>query len=230
MSLCAGADLLERLHRDLQQQGIHLALCNPAVAVIELLERAGLPDALGRQWIFVRMHDAIQRCLRGMVAKGHSIKPTPAIDSAAVPPKQAAFIRNASVHRSVSTCGDAADIIAPGFGPLSPEELHAFSLIATQSAPQAIVQGMSVSVGGMGDMYSSGPAHTSAFQQAASYIDEPSCYQPLPGRPSAAGGGKGSVGDCVSRTAASPSLTACSCVPEAHGEVVLLGLKDEPSA
>jgi hypothetical protein len=57
--------------------------------VINLLERTGFPEALGREWIFVRMHDAIVRCLATMVAQGHAIKPTMAIESAAVSPKAA---------------------------------------------------------------------------------------------------------------------------------------------
>jgi hypothetical protein len=44
---------------------------------------------LGREWIFVRMHDAVVRCLASMVALGHPIKPLMAVDSAAVSPRAA---------------------------------------------------------------------------------------------------------------------------------------------
>lgn len=57
--------------------------------MIDLLERTGFPDTLGREWIFVRMHDAVVRCLATMVALGHPIKPTVAMDSAAVSPRAA---------------------------------------------------------------------------------------------------------------------------------------------
>jgi hypothetical protein len=57
--------------------------------VINLLERTDFPYTLGREWIFVRMHDAVVRCLASMVALGHPIKPTVAIESAAVSPKAA---------------------------------------------------------------------------------------------------------------------------------------------
>jgi hypothetical protein len=64
-------------------------LLRAGAAVINLLERTDFPDVLGPEWIFVRMHDAVVRCLATMVALGHSIKPTVAIESAAVSPKAA---------------------------------------------------------------------------------------------------------------------------------------------
>lgn len=63
--------------------------------MVELLERTGFPEVLGREWIFVRMHDAVVRCLATMVACGHPIKPTAAIDSAAVSPRAAQVRRSA---------------------------------------------------------------------------------------------------------------------------------------
>jgi len=56
-------------------------------SVIDILERTGFPDLMGRDWIFVRMHDAVMRCLSCMISHGQTIKPTSAINSAAVSPR-----------------------------------------------------------------------------------------------------------------------------------------------
>lgn len=59
-----------------------------AAAVIDLLDRTDFPDNLGREWIFVRMHDAIVRSLATMVSLGYPIKPASAIHSSAVSPRR----------------------------------------------------------------------------------------------------------------------------------------------
>ncbi|WIA34220.1 hypothetical protein OEZ86_012573 [Tetradesmus obliquus] len=103
-----GAHLLESLHEEMGHQGVQLGLCNPGAAVVELLERTGFPEVLGREWIFVRMHDAVVRCLATMVACGHPIKPTAAIDSAAVSPRAAQALLDSPLARQ-STRGTPAD-------------------------------------------------------------------------------------------------------------------------
>eukprot|EP00878_Enallax_costatus_P031644 GHUV01034614.1.p1 GENE.GHUV01034614.1~~GHUV01034614.1.p1 ORF type:complete len:332 (+),score=86.74 GHUV01034614.1:840-1835(+) len=100
-----GANLLEKLHEEMRDQGIQLGLCNPGAAVINLLERTSFPNTLGREWIFVRMHDAVQRCLAQMIAQGHTVKPTSAIHSAAMSPKHAEALRNSPTGRHSSLGG-----------------------------------------------------------------------------------------------------------------------------
>lgn len=61
-----------------------------ACAVVALLERTGFPDLLGREWIFVRMHDAVQTCLAAMLSDGQAVRPLSAYDSQAISPRAAA--------------------------------------------------------------------------------------------------------------------------------------------
>jgi sulfate transporter 4 len=46
--------------RDLRKDDIQLALANPSAYVAKKLELENVPENLGREWIFVRMHDAVQ--------------------------------------------------------------------------------------------------------------------------------------------------------------------------
>lgn len=67
----------------------HLVLIT-ACAVVALLERTGFPDLLGREWIFVRMHDAVQTCLAALLSDGQAVRPLSAYDSQAISPKASA--------------------------------------------------------------------------------------------------------------------------------------------
>ncbi|KAF8066266.1 SULTR2 [Scenedesmus sp. PABB004] len=100
-----GAHLLEQVHEEMAAQGIQLALCNPSAAVIALLERTGLPDAIGRGMIFVRMHDAVTCALAEMAAHGLPVKATSAIHSAAVSPRAAAALLASPLARASSRGG-----------------------------------------------------------------------------------------------------------------------------
>ena len=57
-----GLSALMEIIQELEEQGIQLALANPSVSVIRKLELDNIPQRLGREWIFVRMHDALQFC------------------------------------------------------------------------------------------------------------------------------------------------------------------------
>jgi len=84
--------------------------------VIRILERTGFPDELGRQWIFVRMHDAVTVCLAQMVAHGQTVLPTCAIDSAAVSPRHRAALSSPGPSRNRLSRGGPADISDAGSG------------------------------------------------------------------------------------------------------------------
>eukprot|EP00850_Spirogloea_muscicola_P014503 SM000104S09373 [mRNA] locus=s104:408358:413764:- [translate_table: standard] len=58
---------LKELHSEYAARGIQLALSNPSQKVMRTLAKAGIPDLIGRDWYFVRVHDAVQvsiSCLR----------------------------------------------------------------------------------------------------------------------------------------------------------------------
>lgn len=62
--------MLDDLQRELQEQAIQLVISNPNPPVAKLLERSGLLDEMGKSWVFVRVHDAVDTCRAIMVEKG----------------------------------------------------------------------------------------------------------------------------------------------------------------
>lgn len=55
-----GAKFMETLWEEYKERGVQLLLSNPCPRVVWALQREGLLAKLGREWIFVRVHDAIQ--------------------------------------------------------------------------------------------------------------------------------------------------------------------------
>ncbi|WIA41485.1 hypothetical protein OEZ86_008861 [Tetradesmus obliquus] len=62
-----GAHFLEELHQSYKARGIQLILTNPSPRVVRLMERSGLIAKIGRDWIFVRVHDAVVNCQRSLM-------------------------------------------------------------------------------------------------------------------------------------------------------------------
>jgi sulfate transporter 4 len=54
--------------RDLSSREVGLALANPSRVVADLMTKAGLVDSIGKENIYVRMHDAVAGCLAKGVA------------------------------------------------------------------------------------------------------------------------------------------------------------------
>ena len=48
--------------RENTARGTQLVFANPSRQVTRMLENAGIPDKLGRNFICVRMHDAVDMC------------------------------------------------------------------------------------------------------------------------------------------------------------------------
>ncbi|XP_010905703.1 sulfate transporter 4.1, chloroplastic isoform X2 [Elaeis guineensis] len=55
---------LKDLHQEYNSRGIQIAIANPNPEVARLLSRSGLIDLIGKEWWFVRVHDAVQVCLQ----------------------------------------------------------------------------------------------------------------------------------------------------------------------
>lgn len=53
--------------QDYKARGMQLILSNPSPRVVHLMERSGLINKIGRDWIFVRVHDAIVNCQRSLL-------------------------------------------------------------------------------------------------------------------------------------------------------------------
>lgn len=57
-----GASWFEEVWLEHKSRGIQLVLSNPNPRVLRILDRTGFLDKLGREWIFVRVHDAVVYC------------------------------------------------------------------------------------------------------------------------------------------------------------------------
>ncbi|KAJ3680836.1 hypothetical protein LUZ60_015325 [Juncus effusus] len=55
---------LKDLHQEYRARNIQIAIANPNKQVHLLLSKAGLVTLIGKEWFFVRVHDAIQICLQ----------------------------------------------------------------------------------------------------------------------------------------------------------------------
>eukprot|EP00775_Hariotina_reticulata_P008330 gene8330-8515_t len=62
-----GCSFLEEINEDYKQRGMQLILTNPSPRVIRTLERSGIINKIGREWIFVRVHDAVVNCQHSMM-------------------------------------------------------------------------------------------------------------------------------------------------------------------
>ncbi|PKA63258.1 putative sulfate transporter 4.2 [Apostasia shenzhenica] len=66
---------LKDLHQEYKSRGIQIIIANPNREVHLSLSKSGLLDIIGKEWCFVRIHDAVQVCLqyvqkmKGMAAK-----------------------------------------------------------------------------------------------------------------------------------------------------------------
>ncbi|KAL6977305.1 Sulfate transporter 4.1, chloroplastic [Sarracenia purpurea var. burkii] len=55
---------LKELHQEYKSRDIQMAIANPNREVLLTLTRSGVADLIGKEWCFVRVHDAVQVCLQ----------------------------------------------------------------------------------------------------------------------------------------------------------------------
>lgn len=148
---------------------------------MKLLERTSFPDTLGREWIFVRMHDAIQRCLAQMIAHGHSVKPTSAIQSAAITPKHMETLRNSPTGRHSSLGGPEDTVIgvATHSDPRLPFTSPFANDVAASEAQPLMTLGPVGLLGTAGDGTEVAPVHSLAAGFAARTTGGTVISQPL---------------------------------------------------
>ena len=65
-----GIHALEGWIENFAENGTQMVMCNPSSKVIKALETAGVPDMLGRDYIFVTVHDAVAFCSRQLAENG----------------------------------------------------------------------------------------------------------------------------------------------------------------
>ncbi|THF97391.1 hypothetical protein TEA_023748 [Camellia sinensis var. sinensis] len=55
---------LKDLHQEYKSRDIQMAIANPNREVLLALTRSGVVELIGKEWFFVRVHDAVQVCLQ----------------------------------------------------------------------------------------------------------------------------------------------------------------------
>ncbi|KAL5133703.1 Transaldolase [Glycine soja] len=67
---------LKDLYQEYKLRDIQIAISNPSPEVLLTLSRSGLVELIGKEWYFVRVHDAVQVCLQHVQSlKGASNSP-----------------------------------------------------------------------------------------------------------------------------------------------------------
>ncbi|XP_057522379.1 probable sulfate transporter 4.2 [Amaranthus tricolor] len=60
----SAAQALKDLYHEYKARGIQIVISNPNQEVLKTLTRAGLVELIGKEWYFVRVHDAAQVCFK----------------------------------------------------------------------------------------------------------------------------------------------------------------------
>ncbi|KAF2295969.1 hypothetical protein GH714_035447 [Hevea brasiliensis] len=72
---------LKDLHQEYKSRDIQIAISNPNRDVLLTLSKAGVVELIGKEWYFVRMHDAVQVCLQQVQSIKQALKqPDPLLD------------------------------------------------------------------------------------------------------------------------------------------------------
>ncbi|KAJ8436499.1 hypothetical protein Cgig2_003197 [Carnegiea gigantea] len=68
---------LKDLYHEYKSRGIQIVIANPKREVLVTLTKAGLVDLIGKEWYFVRVHDAVQICLQHVQGGPNELSRTP---------------------------------------------------------------------------------------------------------------------------------------------------------
>lgn len=63
----SGAHALTHIVEECKKSGVQICLSNPNGNVLRVLETAEVINTMGRDWLFLRVHEAVQACLLAMV-------------------------------------------------------------------------------------------------------------------------------------------------------------------
>ncbi|CAD5194223.1 unnamed protein product [Musa acuminata subsp. malaccensis] len=82
---------LKDLNQEYRSRGIQIAIANPNREVHLLLSRSNLIEMIGKEYFFVRVHDALQVCLQHV----QSLNPSsPKVSSGHTPPRTRSFLQS----------------------------------------------------------------------------------------------------------------------------------------
>ncbi|CAI9092482.1 OLC1v1027735C1 [Oldenlandia corymbosa var. corymbosa] len=86
---------LKDLHQEYKSRGIQIAISNPNRDVLLTLTRSGVVDLIGKEWYFVRVHDAVQVCLQHV----QNLNEVPKV-SETLPHDRQSFLKRLLKHRT----------------------------------------------------------------------------------------------------------------------------------
>jgi len=130
--------MLEDMHRDLKERGIHLAFSTVGNRVEDTLKRSGLIGKMGEQWIHPSVHSAVQHCIRHRIS--HQTSDSTGADMPSSPDGLTSTTRNGGTKGDMIHVRNVEILIDP---PLS--EGHSDGAPRVQKTPATIEQ-MVVSV------------------------------------------------------------------------------------
>ncbi|KAJ6767955.1 SULFATE TRANSPORTER 4.1-RELATED [Salix koriyanagi] len=65
---------LKELHQEYKSRDIQICISNPNRDVLLTLTKAGVVELIGKEWYFVRVHDAVQVCLQRVLSSSQTPK------------------------------------------------------------------------------------------------------------------------------------------------------------
>ncbi|XP_058109819.1 probable sulfate transporter 4.2 isoform X2 [Magnolia sinica] len=80
---------LKDLHQEYKSRDIQIAIANPNREVLLTLAKSGVIDLIGKEWYFVRVHDAVQVCLQHV----QQMNEMPKGADGSTPKKQSSFLQ-----------------------------------------------------------------------------------------------------------------------------------------
>ncbi|XP_058182415.1 sulfate transporter 4.1, chloroplastic-like isoform X2 [Rhododendron vialii] len=75
----SAAQALKDLHQEYKSRDIQTAIANPNREVLLTLARSGMVELIGKEWFFVRVHDAVQVCLQHVQSLNETPKASEAL-------------------------------------------------------------------------------------------------------------------------------------------------------
>ncbi|KAF7131990.1 hypothetical protein RHSIM_Rhsim09G0158600 [Rhododendron simsii] len=75
----SAAQVLKDLHQEYKSRDIQTAIANPNREVLLTLARSGVVELIGKEWFFVRVHDAVQVCLQHVQSLNETPKASEAL-------------------------------------------------------------------------------------------------------------------------------------------------------
>ncbi|KAJ4807615.1 sulfate transporter 1 [Rhynchospora pubera] len=90
---------LKDLNQEYRARGIQIAIANPNRQVHFLLSKSGLIDLIGKEWYFVRVHDAVQVCLQHV--QNVTSKKSGSSSNETIPKRQSGYLQSLLKQDSV---------------------------------------------------------------------------------------------------------------------------------